>query len=188
MANQFTVSRDPQNVRNLQLVSVISEAAMTFGADLIVVGLDRRRLAHNGLSRNVREQLTAATDVPVLMAPKRVAVRVPAIRRGGRSPSARTRCTGDGGRWHGSCLTTSWSAPQISGRGPCRAPGSQLAVASGGTVHIVTAFRWKPGEAALGAASRTWFPESPVRIQTHSVRSRLTVEAITSARQKKGRI
>ena len=81
MANRFTVSGATRGARNQQLVSGISEAAATFGADLIVVGLDRHRLGGNGLSRNVREQLTAATDVPVLMAPKRAAVRVPAATR-----------------------------------------------------------------------------------------------------------
>jgi hypothetical protein len=68
-------------VRNQRLVSGISEAAVTFGADLIVVGLDRHRLAHSGLSRNVREQLTAATNIPVMMAPKRTVVRVPVATR-----------------------------------------------------------------------------------------------------------
>jgi nucleotide-binding universal stress UspA family protein len=81
MANQFTVSGATRAVRNQQLVTGISEAAQAFGADLIVVGLDRHRLARNGLSRNVREQLTAATDVPVLIAPKPTAVRVPAAPR-----------------------------------------------------------------------------------------------------------
>jgi len=82
MANQFTVSGATRGARNQRLVSGISEAAVTFGADLIVVGLDRHRLAHNRLSRNVREQLTAATNIPVLMAPKRGVVRAPAgIRR-----------------------------------------------------------------------------------------------------------
>ena len=78
MANQFTISGATRGARNQQLVSGISEAAVTFGADLIVVGLDRHRLAHNVLSRSVREQLTAATNVPVLMAPKRAVVGAPA--------------------------------------------------------------------------------------------------------------
>jgi nucleotide-binding universal stress UspA family protein len=81
MANQFTVSGATRGARNQQIVSAISEAATTFGADLIVVGLDRHRLARNGLSRNIREQLTAATDIPVMMAPKRAVVRVPAATR-----------------------------------------------------------------------------------------------------------
>jgi hypothetical protein len=81
MANHFTVSGATRGVRNQALVSGISEAAATFGADLIVVGLDRHRLAHSGLTRNVREQLTAATNVPVMMAPKRSVVRVPVTAR-----------------------------------------------------------------------------------------------------------
>jgi hypothetical protein len=43
-------------------VNSIAEAAQTFRADLVVVGIDRRRLA-----RGVREQLTQATNVPVLI-------------------------------------------------------------------------------------------------------------------------
>jgi nucleotide-binding universal stress UspA family protein len=81
ITNQFTVSGATRGVRNQRLVSGISEAAVTFGADLIVVGLDRHRLAHSGLSRNVREQLTAATNIPVMMAPKRTVVRVPVATR-----------------------------------------------------------------------------------------------------------
>jgi nucleotide-binding universal stress UspA family protein len=80
-ANQFTVSGATRGARNQRLVSGISEAAATFGADLIVVGLDRHRLTRNGLGRNVREQLTAATNIPVMMAPKRTVVRVPAAVR-----------------------------------------------------------------------------------------------------------
>jgi nucleotide-binding universal stress UspA family protein len=81
MTNQFTVSGATRGARNQRLVGGISEAAVTFGADLIVVGLDRHRLARSGFSRNVREQLTAATNIPVLMAPKRTVVRVPATTR-----------------------------------------------------------------------------------------------------------
>ncbi len=69
MANQFTVSGATVGARNQQLVSGIAEAAQTFGADLIVVGLDRHRLTQNRFTRSVREQLAASTDVPVLIAP-----------------------------------------------------------------------------------------------------------------------
>ena len=81
MANQFSVSGATRGARNQQLVSGIAEAAETFGADLIVMGIDRHRLARHRFSRGVREQLTAATDVPVLMAPKPSVARVPAPAR-----------------------------------------------------------------------------------------------------------
>lgn len=55
--------------------------------------------------------------------------------------------------------------------------GAALASASGGTVHLVTAFRNQPAEALL-AELRLVAAETPVRIQTHSVRSD-PVEAIT---------
>ena len=55
--------------------------------------------------------------------------------------------------------------------------GAELAGASGGTVHIVTAFRGKPVEALL-AEFRLLASETPVRVQTHPVQSD-PVEAIT---------
>jgi nucleotide-binding universal stress UspA family protein len=55
--------------------------------------------------------------------------------------------------------------------------GAELAGASGGTVHIVTAFRGKPVEALL-AEFRLLASETPVRVQTHPVQSD-PIEAIT---------
>lgn len=76
-ANHFSVSGATQGQRNQQLVSGIAEAALTFGADMIIVGLDARRLGRARFAGSVREQLTAATNVPVLMAPKHCVVRIP---------------------------------------------------------------------------------------------------------------
>ncbi len=83
VANQFTVSGATVGARNQQLVSGIAEAAQTFGADLIVVGLDPHRLTRNRFTRSVREQLTASTKVPVLIAPRKAAAR-----SGARGPRA----------------------------------------------------------------------------------------------------
>jgi nucleotide-binding universal stress UspA family protein len=80
-ANQFTVSGATRAQRNQQLVQGIAEAALTSGADLIIVGLDPRRLGRARFTHSVREQLTAATNVPVLIAPKRSVVRIPATER-----------------------------------------------------------------------------------------------------------
>jgi nucleotide-binding universal stress UspA family protein len=55
--------------RNLQLASAIADAAQSYRADLIVLGVDSRRIARHRLGRGVREHLTAATDLPVLVAP-----------------------------------------------------------------------------------------------------------------------
>jgi nucleotide-binding universal stress UspA family protein len=82
-ANHFAVSGATRGQRDQQLVSGIAEAAMTFGADLIIVGLEGRRLRRARFAESVREQLTAATDVPVLVAPKRCVVRIPAPERQG---------------------------------------------------------------------------------------------------------
>ena len=62
LANQFTIRGATKSARNQQLVNSIVESAQTFRADLVVVGIDRRRLA-----RGVRERLTQATNVPVLI-------------------------------------------------------------------------------------------------------------------------
>jgi nucleotide-binding universal stress UspA family protein len=73
LANHFAVSGATRGIRNQRLVTGIAEAAETFRADLIVLGFDPDRIAHQRLSRSVREQLTEATDVPVLIAPQRAA-------------------------------------------------------------------------------------------------------------------
>src|ERR1700727_3924369 len=53
----------------------------TFGADPIMVGLKGPRLRRARLAESVREQPTAATNVPVLVVPKRCVVRIPAAER-----------------------------------------------------------------------------------------------------------
>jgi len=80
-ANHFAVSGVTRGRRNQQLVSGIAEAAATFGADMIIVGLEGRRLGRARFAESVREQLTAATNVPVLVAPKHCVARVPAAER-----------------------------------------------------------------------------------------------------------
>jgi nucleotide-binding universal stress UspA family protein len=77
-ANHFAVSGATRGQRNQQLVSGIAEAASTFAADMIIVGLEGRRLGRARFAESVREQLTAATRVPVLLAPKRCVTRIPA--------------------------------------------------------------------------------------------------------------
>jgi nucleotide-binding universal stress UspA family protein len=80
-ANQFAVSGATRGQRNQQLVSGIAEAAGTFGADMIIVGLDARRLGRARFAESVRAQLMAATSVPVLVAPKHCVTRIPATDR-----------------------------------------------------------------------------------------------------------
>jgi nucleotide-binding universal stress UspA family protein len=82
-ANHFAVSGVTRGQRNQQLVSGIAEAASTFGADMIIVGLEGRRLGRARFAETVRQQLTAATNVPVLVAPKHCVARVPAAERHG---------------------------------------------------------------------------------------------------------
>ena len=71
LANHFSVSGATRAARNQRLVSGIAEAARTFRAELIVLGFDPGRISHQRFNRGVREQLTEATDVPVLIAPRR---------------------------------------------------------------------------------------------------------------------
>jgi nucleotide-binding universal stress UspA family protein len=50
-------------------VREVADAAVAFGADVIVLGCDRRRLARHRLGHSLREALTRATDLPVLIVP-----------------------------------------------------------------------------------------------------------------------
>jgi nucleotide-binding universal stress UspA family protein len=51
------------------VVREVADAVADFGADVIVLGCDRRRLARHRLAHSLREQLTRATDLPVLVVP-----------------------------------------------------------------------------------------------------------------------
>jgi nucleotide-binding universal stress UspA family protein len=62
--------------------------------------------------------------------------------------------------------------------------GAELAGASGGTVHIVTAFRGEPVEALL-TRFRSLASEAPVQVRTHPVQSD-PVEAITRVAVEEG--
>jgi nucleotide-binding universal stress UspA family protein len=64
--------------RNDAIVHRIADAASAFGADVIVLGCDRRRLSRHRLARSLRERLARATELPVLIAP----VEVPAATSG----------------------------------------------------------------------------------------------------------
>ena len=64
------VSGSTLGARNRQLVHGIAEAAQDFGADVIVLGFDRSRLAGHRLARSLREQIMHVTELPVLVAPQ----------------------------------------------------------------------------------------------------------------------
>jgi nucleotide-binding universal stress UspA family protein len=55
--------------RTRRLASEITAAAESCGADVIVLGMDRRRLARRHLIPSLRDQLASATALPVLVAP-----------------------------------------------------------------------------------------------------------------------
>jgi len=71
----LTVNGVTRAARDHQLVSGIAKEAAGFGADLIVLGLDRRRTSRHHFSRSVREQLTRATMVPVMVSPMEIVNR-----------------------------------------------------------------------------------------------------------------
>lgn len=68
-AHRLVVRAPTLGARNRQLVKGIAAAAEAFGADVIVLGLERRRLAGHRLAPSVRQQLVRTTDLPVLVAP-----------------------------------------------------------------------------------------------------------------------
>jgi nucleotide-binding universal stress UspA family protein len=86
LANHFSVSGATRGSRNHQLVSAIAEAVGSFQADVVVLGFDSRRIGQRRFSRSVREQLTAATNVPVMVAPRPIT----SPPRADVSPPART--------------------------------------------------------------------------------------------------
>ena len=63
------VSGPTQGARNRLLAGRIAEAARQSGADLIVLGVDHRRLAHHLLAASLRSRLATTTDLPVLVGP-----------------------------------------------------------------------------------------------------------------------
>jgi nucleotide-binding universal stress UspA family protein len=68
-AHHLMVSASTLGARNRQLVRGIADAAADFGADVIVLGFDRPRLAGHRLAPSLREQIMRVTDLPVLVAP-----------------------------------------------------------------------------------------------------------------------
>lgn len=68
-ADRLVVGAPTLGARNRQLVRGIAGAAEEFGADVIVLGFNRRRLAGRRLAPSLRERVTRATDQPVLVAP-----------------------------------------------------------------------------------------------------------------------
>jgi nucleotide-binding universal stress UspA family protein len=68
-SHRLAVSAPTLGARNRQLVHGIAEAAEDFAADVVVLGLDRARLAGHRFAPSLREQIMRATDLPVLVAP-----------------------------------------------------------------------------------------------------------------------
>ncbi len=58
-----------RSARNRQLARAIAEASTAFGADVILVGVDHRRLAGHRLAPSLREQLARVSPLPVLVVP-----------------------------------------------------------------------------------------------------------------------
>ena len=78
VANTFSVSGATQRARTQQLVSAIAEAATTYRADVLVVGFDHQRMTQGRFHRSLRDQLTEATNVPVIVPPRVAGHRAPA--------------------------------------------------------------------------------------------------------------
>jgi nucleotide-binding universal stress UspA family protein len=70
-ASHVVVRGPTQGARNRQFVHGIADAAAAFEADVIVLGFDQRRLANHRLTPSLREQVTRALELPVLVAPTR---------------------------------------------------------------------------------------------------------------------
>jgi nucleotide-binding universal stress UspA family protein len=66
---RLTAEGHTLGARNRSLVGGIAAAAEKFGADLIVLGCDHRRLARHRFGPSLRERLARATELPVIVAP-----------------------------------------------------------------------------------------------------------------------
>jgi nucleotide-binding universal stress UspA family protein len=81
-SNSFAISGATRRARNVQLASGIAKAARAYRADLIVLGLDPRRMTRQRFTKGVRELLAEATDLPMLIAPQKTKpAGVPTSRR-----------------------------------------------------------------------------------------------------------
>jgi nucleotide-binding universal stress UspA family protein len=65
----IAVSGASRTVRDHHLVKGIVDEAARFGADVIVLGLERKRIAHHSFSKALQEQIARVTTVPVMIAP-----------------------------------------------------------------------------------------------------------------------
>jgi nucleotide-binding universal stress UspA family protein len=68
-ATACTVSGPTEGARSHTLATEVAHAAEEDGADVIVLGLSRARLARHRLAPNLRSLVAQATEVPVLLAP-----------------------------------------------------------------------------------------------------------------------
>jgi nucleotide-binding universal stress UspA family protein len=64
------ISAPVPHLRNRRLVTGIADAARTLGADVIVLGLEHRRMARHRFARSFRALLARTTDLPVMIPPR----------------------------------------------------------------------------------------------------------------------
>ena len=97
-ATTSLVSGPTRGARNRLLADRIAESARQSGADVIVLGLDHRRLAHHRLAASLRSRLASATDLPVLVAPGAASGRTGEPGAGGPTvaPSQEAEAAGTG--------------------------------------------------------------------------------------------
>src|SRR5580698_1251347 len=65
------VSGSTRATNDHNLVATIAGEAARFGADVVVLGLERRRVGRRFFSRALQQEVARATSVPVMVAPAR---------------------------------------------------------------------------------------------------------------------
>ena len=90
VSTQLVIDGRTLRARNRSLVKGITQAALAFGADVVVLGCDQRRLASRRLCASARDRLAKATDLPVMVAPAAPARRNTEERRGPTAEATRT--------------------------------------------------------------------------------------------------
>ena len=141
------VSGPTVGARSHTLAEEVARAAEGFGADVVVLGLSRARLARHRLAPSLRSLVAQATEVPVLLAPAAWGEDAETGRNGRRRPLAVAE------RGLGACDGTPVFEHVVVGatdsesgtRAVRRA--LELVRASGGTLHVVAALAPKEGPA-----------------------------------------
>ena len=134
------VSGPTVGARSHTLAEEVARAADGFGADVVVLGLSRSRLARHRVAPSLRSLVAQATEVPVLLAP---------VAWGDPNRDDRRTLLSAGGVGCGTPVFEHVVVGATDSESGTRAlrRALELVRASGGTLHVVSALAPKEGPA-----------------------------------------